>query len=105
MGSLKRKMARSALKKQKKAEKKMAKQLMMFDMLEDECSACNKPFDKKSKEHASTWNVVVREKEKVVRLYCPDCWGKANKMIEEIQNDLRVQAEGRSEAAESGESK
>ena len=105
MGSLKRKMARNALKKQKKAEKKMAKQLMMFDMLEDECSACNKPFDKKSKEHASTWNVVVREKEKVVRLYCPDCWGKANKMIEEIQNDLRVQTEGRSETAEQSEPK
>ena len=105
MGSLKRKMARNSLKKQKKAEKKMAKQLMMFDMLEDECSACNKPFDKKSKEHASTWNVVVREKEKVVRLYCPDCWGKANKMIEEIQNDLRVQTEGRSETAEQSEPK
>ena len=105
MGSLKRKMARNALKKQKKAEKKMAKQLMMFDMLEDECSACSKPFDKKSKEHASTWNVVVREKEKVVRLYCPDCWDKTNKLIQEIQNDLRVQTEGRSETAEQSEPK
>ena len=45
MGSLKRKMARNVLKKQKKAEKKMAKKLMMFDMLEDECSACGKEFD------------------------------------------------------------
>ena len=90
MGSLKRKMARNVLKKQKK---------------EDECSACGKEFDKKSKEHATSWNVVVREKEKVVRLYCPDCWGKANDLIKEIQNDLRVQTEGRSETAEQSEPK
>lgn len=93
MGSLKRKIARNAEKAQKKAEKKMAKQLMMFDMLDEECAACEEPFDKKSKEHATTWNVVVREKEKIVRLYCPACWDKANKLIEEIQDDLRVHEE------------
>ena len=93
MGSLKRKMARNAIKKQKKAERQMSKKLMMFDMLEDACAACDKPFDKKSKEHATTWNVVVREQEKVVRLYCPECWDKANKLIKEIQDDLRVHEE------------
>jgi hypothetical protein len=93
MGSLKRKMARNTLKAQKKAERKMAKKLMMFDMLDEECAACQKPFDKKSKEHATTWNVVVREQEKLVRLYCPECWDKANKIIEEIQNDLRDRSE------------
>ena len=81
-------MARNALKTQKKAEKKMAKKLMMFDMLDDHCAACEKPFDKKSKEHATTWNVVVREQEKVVRLYCPECWDKANKIIEEFKKHL-----------------
>ena len=93
MGSLKRKMARSQAKRYKKAEKRMQKQLMMFDMLEDSCAACEQPFDKNSKEHAATWNVIVREKEKIVRLYCPECWEKANNLIKEIQNDLRVQAE------------
>ena len=82
----------------------MAKQLMMFDMLEDECAACDKPFDKSSKEHATTWNVVVREKEKLVRLYCPECWDKANKIIEEFNNDFRVQAERGSESSEPSES-
>jgi hypothetical protein len=86
-------MARNTLKAQKKAERKMAKKLMMFDMLDEECAACQKPFDKKSKEHATTWNVVVREQEKLVRLYCPECWDKANKIIEEIQNDLRDRSE------------
>ena len=104
MGSLKRKMARNALKEQKKAEKKMAKKLMMFDILEDSCAACDKPFDKKSKEHATTWNVVVREKEKVVRLYCPECWTEAHRFIKEVQNDIRIQNEGGGEAPESSES-
>lgn len=94
MGSLKRKMARKALKSKKKAEKKMAKRLMMFDMLEDECAACLKPFDKKSKEHAMTWNVVVREQEKVVRLYCPDCWDKAQQIIKQVENQNGKDNEG-----------
>lgn len=104
MGSLKRKMARATQKKKVKAEKKMAKKLMMFDMLEDECAACQKPFDKKCKEHATTWNVVVREKEKLVRLYCPECWDKANKLIEEIQGDLRNKSERGGEGSQQSES-
>ena len=87
-------MARKALKSKKKAEKKMAKRLMMFDMLEDECAACLKPFDKKSKEHAMTWNVVVREQEKVVRLYCPDCWDKAQQIIKQVENQNGEDTEG-----------
>ena len=59
MGSLKRKLERNQEKKNKKAtEKKMQDQLMMFDKLDDHCAACEKSFDRKSKEHASTWNVV-----------------------------------------------
>ena len=104
MGSLKRKLERKQQKKDKKAEKEMAKKIMMFDKLDDQCAACEKPFDKKSKEHASTWNVVVREKEEVVRLYCPDCWGKANKLIEEIQNDLRDRSKRGGESPEQSES-
>ena len=87
-------MARKALKSKKKAEKKMAKRLMMFDMLEDECAACLKPFDKKSKEHAMTWSVVVREQEKVVRLYCPDCWDKAQQIIKQVENQNGKDNEG-----------
>jgi|TARA_R110000796_G_scaffold20685_9_gene61398 hypothetical protein len=106
MGSLKRKLERNQEKKNKKAtEKKMQDQLMMFDKLDDHCAACEKSFDRKSKEHASTWNVVVREKEDVVRLYCPECWDRANKLVEEIQNDFRVQEERKREESDEGESK
>ena len=66
---------------------------MMFDKLDIKCAMCKKPFDKKSKEDVTTWKVVVREKEDVVRLYCPECWDKANELIKEIQNDLRVRNE------------
>ncbi len=94
MGSLKRKMARNKMKRVKKdVEKQMKRQLMMFDKLEDECAACQEPFDSKSKEHANTWKVVVREDEEVVRLYCPECWDKANKIIKELENDLRISQE------------
>jgi len=87
-------MARKALKTQKKAEKAMTKRLMMFDMLDDECAACLAPFDKQSKEHAMTWNVVVREQEKVVRLYCPECWDKAQSIIKQVENQNGKDIEG-----------
>ena len=88
-------MARNKAKReQKEFEKVMKKQLMMFDKIGIECAMCKKPFDKKSKEDAMTWRVVVREKEEKVRLYCPECWDKANDLIKEIQNDLRIHEEG-----------
>jgi bacterioferritin-associated ferredoxin len=96
MGSLKRKYAR---KEAKRAKKEMKQQLTMFDKIGTECAACQEPFDRKSKEHAMTWNVVVREKEEIVRLYCPECWAKANKIIEEFNNDFRVQEERNSDPA------
>jgi hypothetical protein len=99
MGSLKRKMSRQ---KAKRAKKEMKQQLAMFDKLGDKCNACEKPFDKKSKEQAMTWNVVVREEEKVVRLYCPECWDKAKKIIKEIKDDFRVHKEGGCEGSEPG---
>ena len=82
-------MARNKAKKQKKEMKQL---IGMFDKLGDECAACEAPYDKKSKEHAMTWKVVVREQEQIVRLYCPDCWDKtieAIKQVEEAMNNER----------------
>ncbi len=89
--------------KAKKAKKEIKRKMTMFGMLGDECNMCQKPFDKKSKEHATTWNVVVREKEEVVRIYCPDCWGSAMKIIEEVQNDFGIQDETRSDSADTSQ--
>jgi len=101
MGSLKRKMTRTKLKRFKKdIKKRMKQQLTMFDKLKDECAACETPFDRKSKEHAQTWKVVVREEEEVVRLYCPECWDKANKLIKEAQDDIGIRGSTGSEGTD-----
>ena len=89
MGSIKRKMAR---KRAKRLKKDMKDQLLMFDKLPDNCLACEKEFDKKSKEHVMTWSVVVREEEKVVRLYCPECWGMAKNLIKQVQENEEKQS-------------
>ena len=101
MGSLKRKMTRG---RAKRAKKEMKQQLTMFEKIGQNCDMCDKPFNKKLKEHVMTWNVVVREKEEIVRLYCPECWDKANKIIKEIQNDLRIHDERRSNSSIESES-
>ena len=72
--------------KRKRAEKEMKQKVGMFEKLPDACDACNKDFDKKNKEMVMSWNVVVREAQGVVRLYCPECWIMAIKAIEEVEN-------------------
>ena len=84
MGSLKRKMARGRV---KRAKKEMKEQLAMFGEIGQNCNVCRKSFNKKSKEHVTTWNVVVREAEGAVRLYCPECWNAARKAIDEVMKN------------------
>ena len=73
--------------KEKKAKKEIKKKMNMFSRLPDECSSCLTAFDKTSKEMVSTWSVVVREQEKVVRLYYPTCWDKARKFVEQYHKE------------------
>jgi len=86
-----RKQRRAAAKQMKKdGTEEVAEKVALFGKLEDECLVCAKPFDKKDKEQVQSWNVVVRKKEKKVNLYCPECWTKAQDIIEEFtrrQND------------------
>jgi hypothetical protein len=76
-------------KKQKGSDHKLMEQMIQFDKLPDECLTCLSPFDKKSKQMAMTWNVVVKDSD-TVRLYCPDCWSMARRVaaeyIKEKQN-------------------
>ena len=65
----------------------MEEKLGLFDKLPDSCLACEKPYDKKDKEMVMTWNVVVREEEGIVRLYCPECWSMAKDLIEKVIKD------------------
>jgi len=73
--------------KEKQAEKELQQKVGMFDKLSDACDACKKTFDKKDKSMVQSWNVVVREAEGAVRLYCPECWNAARKAIEEVMKN------------------
>jgi len=77
---------RRALEKKagKENSQKLAEKIFQFDQLPDECLACLKSFDKQDKEMATTWNIVIRDKD-TVRLYCPQCWEAAQKIIKEFR--------------------
>ena len=84
MTNLKRKIERNHfLNEKKQLEKSMTSKLNMFDRLPDKCDTCHADFDKKSKEMAQTWTVVVKSAEKLVRLFCPKCMTKAKRIIED----------------------
>ncbi len=59
----------------------IAEKVSQFDKLPQQCSACQKEFDKKDKDMVSSWNVVV--KQEVVRLFCPECIKKTQEILNE----------------------
>ena len=89
-----RKQRRAAAKLSKKqGAEKLSEKIFQFDQLPDECSACLKDYDKKDKQMAMTWNVVVKDAENVVRLYCPDCWDMAKNAIETLREEIENASE------------
>ena len=83
MGSFERKLKRKQKNQTKKnAKKDIATKDALFGLIPDKCLTCESAFDKTNKEMFSTWSVVVREEEEIVRLYCPECWNKAKDIIE-----------------------
>jgi len=64
---------RRCLKKKNKGNEKLVKKMETFGHRPGACSTCDAPFDKKSKQHALTWRVVVRENPTHVSLFCPQC--------------------------------
>ena len=81
-----RKQRRSAAKAAKKGGNEELSEKIFLNQMPDECMACLKPFDKEDKQMVVEWSVVVREEEKVVRLYCPDCWDKATKLVKDLED-------------------
>ena len=89
MSSQERKLKRKKANKLKKnAEKEMAAKVALFDKIPDKCLTCEDPFDKMDKEQVTSWNVVVHQKEGVVRLYCPKCWEKAIEIIKDFKEHI-----------------
>tara|TARA_R110000851_G_scaffold300901_1_gene457141 strand:+ start:486 stop:773 length:288 start_codon:yes stop_codon:yes gene_type:complete len=94
VGSLERKLSRQkATKGKKDAEKEMTTKVALFDKISDKCLTCEKPFDKMDKEQVMSWNVVVRQEEEKVNLYCPECWEKAIKIIDDFKKHLEDKKE------------
>jgi predicted RNA-binding Zn-ribbon protein involved in translation (DUF1610 family) len=84
-----REQRRAAAKQAKKGgNEELEQKIALFGELPDECLTCDKPFDKKDKEMVMSWNVIVHQKEEVVRLYCPECWNKALKITEDFKRRL-----------------
>ena len=73
--------------RRRNANKKLSDKLGMFDKLGEECLACKEEFDKTNREMVESWNVVVREGEGKVNLYCPKCWDFAQKIVKEVFNE------------------
>jgi hypothetical protein len=74
-------------KKHKQVKKDLKQKLGMFDMLPEECLACEEPFDRQNREQVMSWSVVVREDD--VRLYCPACWTKARTIVKDFEERIR----------------
>lgn len=77
-------MRNKALKKSGAKPAELDKKLGLFDMIPNDCMICHTKFDKTNKSMVSTWQVTVREKDKIVRIYCPDCWSKAQNLLNEL---------------------
>ena len=84
-----RQQRRKAERQRKKLNKNpdVQEKMGLFDKLPDHCLSCMKSFDKKDKTMVTSWSVVVREQEGVVRLYCPDCWKKAVDVVEALKSE------------------
>lgn len=74
-------------KSHKDKEKDLKQKLNMFDRLPENCLTCNKPFDRKNREQVMSWFVVVKNAEQKCNLYCPDCWDKATKLVQDYYGE------------------
>ena len=75
-----------AIKKSKSKTSEFEQKLGLFDLMPEDCMICHKNFDKTNKEMVQSWSVVVREKERIVRVYCPECWTKAKNLVQELKD-------------------
>ena len=71
------------IKKSKAKTTEMEKKLGLFELIPNDCFVCHAEFDKINKEMVKTWNVIVREEERSVKVYCPSCWNNALEILKQ----------------------
>ena len=81
-----RKERRAAAARRRKGdpEQAMTDKIAMFNKIPKQCSACEKPFDKQSKDMVFSWKVVVMAER--VSLFCPECIRTTQEVIKENSN-------------------
>ena len=77
--------------KKKQVERDLKEKVNLFSKLDDCCLVCEKAFDKQNREMVQSWYVVVKENQKKVNLYCPECWNRANDMIKKIEEEINAE--------------
>jgi hypothetical protein len=66
----------------------LAEKIFQFNQLPQQCTTCEKEFDKGNKEMVASWKVVVRQE--TIRIFCPDCIDMVHKSIGENFNDSEI---------------
>ena len=89
-----RKQRRALAKQQrKKGNEDLADKMMLFDKLPEQCYMCEESFDKTDIDMVKSWNVVVKESESRVTLYCPTCWTMALEMVTKVIESMHEAGE------------
>ena len=68
----------------------VAEKMFLFDKMPNKCDICENIFDKKDADMVQTWKVIVKEQEKIVRLFCPSCYGRAEEAIKNGSTNNRA---------------
>ena len=79
-----RKQRREAPKQDK--ETLMNEKLSLFGMMGNKCTGCEAAYDKKNKEHVTTWTVMVYNESQTVKLFCPTCRSDIQAWAEDMVN-------------------
>ena len=82
MNRKERRKAKKIEKKLTPEERNLSQKTFLFDQLPTQCNTCEEVFDKSNKDMVTSWKVVVREEQSQVRLFCPVCLKKTQKLIE-----------------------
>lgn len=89
MNRKQRRKAQKIKKQPSPSERNLSEKIFMFDQIPDACTTCAEPFDKKNKEMAFSWRVVVHESKQRVRLFCPECINKTKEALTHVSQENR----------------